>query len=470
MEFFAKLLKSARSNYFKEFSVYVLASLMQAAIMFYGTIHFTKVLTLIQFGHYALILTLMTVASSLFSLGMPSALTRYYYEYVDSKKTTVVFTSLVVMSVGFTLLTFVSLGVNIYIFKNLYSHTIIITGVVSSVAYVFFNFGLSILRFQERKREYLIVSIIFSLVYIISLIALSKPEVSFPFTVVILSSGASITLTLYFINRLKLVFDNNQAKQLLGFGLPIAINGALFYLLDWSDRFFVETQLGTEETAVYSLAYKFGSMIQVVFIIPFSLFWSRFRLKYANSSSLAKLTGHALTIYINAGIFMVLAVIIVRPLLELLLGQEYHIGIVLVPLVSFGLIIYGMQNLVDYGLYMNKKLYAYSVVGIIGLILNISLNYLLLAKIGILGAAISTVCTYMLTSLSLWKWSNGFYQIAISKRIIFHMIFGLGIVALDLLVHDYLTRYFQVGVLLTMSFLVYRIYSEGQQILILNAK
>jgi len=84
---------------------------------------------------------------------------------------------------------------------------------------------------------------------------------------------------------------------------------------------------------------------------------------------------------------------------------------------------FGLQNIVDFGIYFHKKLHYYIIISLIGLLFNIAMNYLLIPRFGYIAAAYVTLFTYLLTTSLIYIVSNRYYKIKIDwKRIVIPLL------------------------------------------------
>ena len=80
------------------------------------------------------------------------------------------------------------------------------------------------------------------------------------------------------------------------------------------------------------------------------------------------------------------------------------------------ILFYGFQNILDLGIYLEKKIYYYMLISATVIIINVILNYILLPKFGYIVAAYTTLFSYLIsTSLIFWI-SIQFYKIKIDWK------------------------------------------------------
>ena len=94
------------------------------------------------------------------------------------------------------------------------------------------------------------------------------------------------------------------------------------------------------------------------------------------------------------------------------------------PIIMLALLFYSFQNIVDFGIYLYKKVIFYSVVALIGIAFNVTMNYWLIPDYGYMASAYVTFFTYFLTSSLIYLVSSYYYKIKFEwSRILFPFFF-----------------------------------------------
>ena len=105
-----------------------------------------------------------------------------------------------------------------------------------------------------------------------------------------------------------------------------------------------------------------------------------------------------------------LFIIFVPFVFKLFIDENYHAGIVLSRIISFGFLMNGLYFLVTNYILFTKKTgvlsYITSVISIFGLIIN----YYLILEYGIVGASYSLIVTFVLLFIAVFYYSNKLYR------------------------------------------------------------
>ena len=240
--------------------------------------------------------------------------------------------------------------------------------------------------------------------------------------------------------------NNANIKKYLSFSVPQIPSAALLWIMDSSDRYFITSFLGLAQTGIYSASYGIGSLIYLFYFpISFVVFpmithlWDK-----GSISDVKKYLEYSTKIFLflaipgSAGLY-----VLSKPLLEIISTSEFAVGGgILTFLIALSTIFLGIYQINLYIIYLIEKTKFMPIIVGLSALVNIIINILLIPKIGIIGAAISTVLSYALLSLIVLIWANksvgyNFDYIFISKTIISSFLMLLVIKFIP--VHDMLT-------------------------------
>jgi O-antigen/teichoic acid export membrane protein len=199
------------------------------------------------------------------------------------------------------------------------------------------------------------------------------------------------------------------------------VAGFLFYILEWVDRLIIKDLLNLTDVGIYSLGYRLGSVMNILVIMPFTLVWGPLRMQHAKNSDADVFSGKVVSYYTLVGVMiLVLAILFGEDVMKLIFANKgYSAASKLFPIIMFSLFFYGYQNILDFGIYLHKKVYVYLLVSFFAIIFNVVMNYWLIPKFGYMASAYITLLTYMITSISIYLISNNYFKIRVeTKRVI----------------------------------------------------
>lgn len=408
-------------NYIFHALVYGFGSAFDAIVGFIVLPLYTLHFSIEEYGIFSFLILLSTFASSIFYLGATSALTRSYFDYDNiQERKKVASTSLYItlfgalLQISFGLI--FSENISILLFKSdVYKSHILLVLISSSLLFINQLFYL-LLRLLMKSLHIVLVSMTSSIIFLLLLwLLLVKYELGLlsPLFAFIISYGfSSIILFLICKNYLSLFPNIKEFRIQALFGLPQIVGGFSYYAIDWIDRFFINEYLSLGDVGVYSFGYKISMLIYMIFILPFAKVWATVRSENLNNK-IDYLSSKMLTYYYLLGsIISLLVIIFVKEFFFIFSKNvDYNEAQYIVPFIIFAHLIYGMINIVDLGVFKERKLMHKTLILLIHIPINIILNFLLVPKFGYYGAAISTLITYSLLIFSVTYSSNKLFNV-----------------------------------------------------------
>lgn len=403
--------------------IYALAALGQRAVSFLLLPVYTRFLDPAEYGALELLTTFSFVLFGLLMLGLPSAVTKVYHRDCEGGEeqsrllATALAIELPVLLVGGGLVVTVAERVGRLLIEEPGSgyliHLVVATGVLSSlVAVVLASF-----RAQER-------AVAFSLLTLVQFAAAMLLNVLF---VVVYHLGVAGVLWGNLLSNLlalplalavafrgdRLGLSRRLVRPLLSFGLlliPVVLFG---WVIDLSDRWVLRLFRDLDEVAVYGVGYKIGMVLQVALVWPFQLAWP------AVSFSISHQPGHKAT-YARVTTYFTLLLtlgvlglaLLSRSALTAIAGEAYREAHRVVPLVACAYALNGLYYCLSPGLHLGGKTRYLPLFSGFAAVLNLGLNFLLIPRFGMLGAAWATVAAFLLLAAVVAWMSQRTYPVA----------------------------------------------------------
>jgi O-antigen/teichoic acid export membrane protein len=292
-----------------------------------------------------------------------------------------------------------------------------------------------LLRFERRSLEVVALNLgalVLSVGLIWYLLAVPRLGVMAPLLGGLLAQ-AVLGIALFALARrqLALGWSRRELSLQLRFGLASVGLGVAYYALDSADRFLISRLGSLADVGLYSLGYKVGTVITVLMVTPFAQIWSPMRMEYRRHPESSELLTHMLTYYLMVGLlFTVLISVFAHELLEVVAGRpEYLAAASVIPLVMLAHLCYGLINLVDYGLWIERKVHYNIGVFAAGLVINVALNVLLLPRWGYLAAAFTKLATYLLVVAAVFVISHRLVPMRVERRVLWLVLSAAAAVA-----------------------------------------
>jgi O-antigen/teichoic acid export membrane protein len=190
-------------------------------------------------------------------------------------------------------------------------------------------------------------------------------------------------------------------------------------ILDSGDRYIIQFLMGSVAVGHYSASYNISKYVQEVMLAPVGMalfpmcmtIWAE-KGREHTKQFLIKTFDH----FTLAGVgVLALSVLTARDVIVLLASEKYRSAAPLIPVILCGLIICGTESFFKAGLMIAKDSSSIFKVTACAAIFNISLNFCLIPFLGLQGAAIATLASYILYIGLLSRASSRYLQFTVDR-------------------------------------------------------
>ncbi len=237
------------------------------------------------------------------------------------------------------------------------------------------------------------------------------------------------------IKNLRLKINTELLKSLLKFGLPYFPAGLGAILIQGIDRPILSHLTDLSTVGVYSANYKLG-IFMMLFVSMFQFAWQPFFLQNEDEKNAKELFAKVFTYFALAGsVVLVLISLFISDIVKLnifghyIIGSAYWGGLNIVPLILCGYLFYGFYVVFTAGIYIKEKSIYIPFITLGGAVINIVSNLILIPIYGIMGAAFSTLISYLFMSAALLFVTQRFYNIKYEFLRVGKIFLGISIVA-----------------------------------------
>ncbi len=170
-------------------------------------------------------------------------------------------------------------------------------------------------------------------------------------------------------------------------------------------------------------------MVQVLVMLPFSLSWAPVMWSVADKPYAQRFYATVLTYFSAIALYVALGLSVLSPeAIRLMSSQEaYWRAWQVVPFVSLSYVLYGQYYQLAVGLNLRKKTQYLPIIVGAAAGLNLLLNFILIPLWGMMGAAASTLVSYLALAILVYMVSNHFYPMTYewSRLLKLAALFGL---------------------------------------------
>lgn len=424
---------------------------------------FTRILTPSDYGVIALIGIVTIAFSSIYTLGTGNSMAILYFEAHNLKRRSqIIWTTAVLLicnSIFFTILgaAFAPQISNLILETTNYANLLqiaLITLLLTTITEPFYAY----LRMEEKQKTFVILTTIDTLLtLIISIITIVVLHMGIygmfissliSKSIMILVTGITVGCSFPY----KFSIDMRLVKSLIKIGFPSIFGLFAFLLIDFADRQMIQRLLDINALGIYSIGYNFG-MIMLLISNAFSIAWPPFFMSFIDKPAEANtIFGKVLKYYIAVfGTLAVLFFIIAKPVTLIMTAPAFHSAFTVVGLVAAAYMLKGCYLILLPGIYFAKKLHWQSTIEWFAAIINIGLNFILIPKIGIIGAACATFLSYLCLPILSWVVSRKYLKITYEKQ---HMIILVASVIITASITFLLSFYSPVVIQILLSLLI----------------
>lgn len=356
-------------------------------------------------------------------LALPQAFFRWYLREADSAKErrVVLGTTLAVRIAGSAMALMMVLLAAFPITDLLYEGDYLPVFLVAAPIVMFDSFNaipLSVLRAERRPREFIRVSLtraILASVLILILVVVFRIGVigvaigSAVAAAVAASFGAIVVLRLGMRPHL----DRRLAAAMLAFAVPLIPASIAGWTLNLSDRPLLQAITGdTAMVGIYSLGYTVGLMVNALLVQPFTLAWGAVHWEMSRHEDAPARFARILTWFVAIGSGGALALSALgADAISLLVGPEFVLSRYIVPFSAFAYVLYGAYSIVAAGLGITGRSGQVAATMAFAAAATLLMNLLLIPRLGMYGAALSTVLGYGILALATGLLSTRVYPV-----------------------------------------------------------
>lgn len=215
-------------------------------------------------------------------------------------------------------------------------------------------------------------------------------------------------------------FKRKIFKQMMKFSFSLLLGSLSYLVLSLIDRFFLKEYQGFADVGIYSMGYKFATLVDVFFIFSFKKIFTPFKFKEYKKKDFEDKVNKFYNYYNLIGGILFLGISVnIKFILFLFTSKEFLAAYTITPLIVFSYLLYGQAEFYTLGIHLTNRVYFDSVVILIGGLINTVTNFYLISHYGMYGAAISTILSYIVMNILYTKLSQRYFKL---KFQIYNMI------------------------------------------------
>lgn len=381
----------------KNISFYAMSEFSTKIITFIMIMFYTRVLTTKEYGIVDLIMTISTLVTPILMLNIGEAVMRYSLDDdPDYNK---------ILSVGFVGFVF-GLALSIIIIPILsmfdiisnYKYYIYIYILISSTKLVLIGF----LRGKKNLKQFVISNILdiaLKLTFNISFFLFWEFNVRGYLISYIL---ADLITLLYIIISNKIYkisknycFDKQLFIKMLKYSLALIPNSLFWLIINFTDKVSVTFFCSVSDNGILAVAYKIPSLM-VMFNTILMQAWKYSAIEESKSKDSEQFNNKMLNIFLRINILVCSCLIlIIKPLTNILFSTAYYDAWKASSILLVAFSILSLSTFVGTVYHVKKDMSGNMISEVLCVLINITLNLLLVPKIGIVGATLGTLISFI---------------------------------------------------------------------------
>ncbi|MEO8666582.1 MAG: polysaccharide biosynthesis C-terminal domain-containing protein [Ignavibacteria bacterium] len=413
---------------FSQTVIYGMGIILNKSVNFILLPVYTKYFSPSEIGLFTLVQSLSLFLGVIYTFGLETSFMKFFIDANDNAERSKVYSSSLI------LLSITSFVLSIVVFTNAanIAAAFKFTGLEKSIYLIkvlsilmmidtLYRFPLLLFRAKLNSKTYAYINLLTFFVNVfcnILFIVVLKLGVEAIFYSYIISVAVTFIAGLVLTKKyLTFNISFKKIKELLIYGNKFVYVGIFIILIDMSDRFFLKYFFDERMVGIYWANYRLATVMSLV-IAAFKFSWTPYFLNLTTNPENKKIISSIFTYFIFTGLvmFLVFSVFINRIVSTSIFGIEildenYWSGLHIVPIVLMAYLLSGVYSILNAAPFFTDKTKAILVITFAGLIVNVLFNFLLIPKLDITGAALSTMITYLSMLLIIYYYSQKIFKI-----------------------------------------------------------
>ncbi|HEU4945032.1 MAG TPA: oligosaccharide flippase family protein [Solirubrobacterales bacterium] len=275
---------------------------------------------------------------------------------------------------------------------------------------------LTLFRLEERARAFFVTTIlnVLAAIGLTVVLVVGFEEGARGLLIGSYASGAVFVAALVVVHRrrLSLRFERPLLRRLMRFGLPTMPAELSLYALNFVDRIIIVRTVGLAEAGLYSLAVKFAQGVNVL-VRGFQLAWPPLAYSIRNDNDARRAYAAVVTWFVAGCAFVVTGMwLLSRWIVRALAAPEFFDSYEAIGLIATGVTLYAlyMVLVVILGRTGRTEFNFPATAG--ALVANVALNLILVPPLGIVGAGIALVASYLVVLALMYGFTQRLFPVS----------------------------------------------------------
>ena len=423
------------SKLIKNTSLYTLGNILPKVASFFLIPIYSRYLTPSDYGITSSMAVLTMILGILFTLGTERSLNRLYYDFDSAAYKRdflgTISISIYVISFILVMVTFLLHSLVGKTFKSISFFPFYALAISTAFFNVLATVPTMYFRITEQVKKYIAISIsrfIISTGLILLFVVILKQGAVGKLRSALIA--ALVFFPIFLTINIKVInfrFDFKILKNSLKFSLPMIPVMLSAWILNMSDRIFIERYFTLSDVGLYSMGYNIAGLTLLI-VSSFYIAYNPYFFKITNTEdeyiakNKLKKSNHFFLLGL-IGICFIIA-FFSKEVIYFLLDKRYHSAYKIVPIISLAYIVNQANGLVHLFIYQYKKTQVVMCIILFTAGLNIGLNFALIPVYGVYGAAFATLLSFLFQFIIGYNYSKKYYFIPFKWPVLLPLIVG----------------------------------------------
>jgi len=398
-------------------AAYTAASILSKVIAVALLPLYTRYLTTADYGAAEVMFAAVVSASIVVRLGMIEALLRFYYKDGEDPAR-VVSTSFAVLFWVSTAAALIALPFAAPISEALLKESapdLARISIGGLWVLTMFEYLLTLFRLEERARAYFVTTMlsVLAAIGLTVVLVVGKGEGARGLLLGSYASGAAFVVGLIWVHRrrLSLWIDRSLLRRLMRFGLPTMPAELSLYMLNFVDRIILVRSASLAEAGLYSLAVKFAQGVNVL-VRGFQLAWPPLAYSIRDDGEARRAYAAVVTWFVAGCAFVVAGMwLLSRWIVRALAAPEFFGSYKAIGLIATGVTLYALYMVLVVILGRTGRTELNFPATAAALLANVALNLALVPPLGIVGAGIALVASYLVVLVLMYGFTQRLFPV-----------------------------------------------------------
>jgi len=381
-----------------------------------------KFISQTDFGELAILEATAQILTGIFAMAMTSSIQRWYWDNAYSKEQKSIFFSSLAFLVALnipvlTLFAFNAGWLSQVIFHSAdYSYLLKLTFATVGIR-ILNNQIKTVIKLRSKPGLFSLAEIVkltLTLLLTIFFVVQRGKGLDGIWEATLIGELIAFILMLRFtIKNIVLRINTLILKEMLTYGYPLMLSAASAVILSTTDRFMIHFLVGPQETALYSLGFRFANTLQLVLSVSIMSALTPLRMKKINEPDNHRFYAKTLTYVSYVFIFclMILSLFSLEAIKIITKSTNYWAANGIIPILSYAFMFTLMRQNLNIGLVIRKKTKRVALLVFATTILNFGLNALFVPFWDIYGASLATLLSQMIFCVLMFWQSQKVYPI-----------------------------------------------------------